>query len=53
MVFPLSGLLADIYMHNMESEKIINERDPIKKQIKYSFRYDDVIICLFEGTEDE
>lgn len=50
---PLSGLLADIYMHNMESKKIINEINPFYNKIKYWFRYVDDIICLFEGTEEE
>lgn len=50
---PLSGLLADIFMHNLETTKIMNNSNPFKKNIMYWHRYVDDIICLFEGNETE
>src|SRR5436190_11825908 len=50
---PLSGLLADIYIHNLEINKIQNHINPFKDNIIYWFRYVDDIICLFKGNEIE
>jgi len=50
---PLSGSIADIYMHYLETEKIINTKNPFHKKIVYWFRYVDDIICLFNGNEKE
>lgn len=50
---PLSGLLADIYMNNLETTKILNETNPYKSKLLYWYRYVDDILCLFEGTQIE
>lgn len=50
---PLSGLLADIFMHDLETKKIINDNNPFKNQIIYWYRYVDDIICLLKGDEGD
>jgi hypothetical protein len=50
---PLSGLLSDIYMHNLEIKNICNTSNPYNDKIIYWHRYVDDIICLFNGTIEE
>lgn len=50
---PLSGLLSDIFMHNLEDNNIINDSNPFRNKIIYWYRYVDDIICLFNGTKEE
>jgi hypothetical protein len=47
---PLSGLLANIYMTELETEKIMNECNPYRNKIVYWHRYVDDIICLYKGN---
>lgn len=46
---PLSGLLADIYMHHLETTKIMADTNPFKNKILYWFRYVDDVLCLFNN----
>lgn len=46
---PLSSLLADIYINELEN-KII-QTTPSKKKIKLWLRYVDDILCIVESTE--
>lgn len=50
---PLSGLLANIFINDLETSKIINKNNPFYKNIIYWYRYIDDIICLFNGNEVE
>lgn len=50
---PLSGIMADIFMKEMETTKIMNDCNPYKEKIQYWYRYVDDIICLFKGNENE
>jgi len=50
---PFSGLLANIYMHNLEINNILNENNPFKDKIIYWYRYMDDVICLFKGNTSD
>lgn len=44
---PLSGLLADIFLNNIENNKIMNDNNPFKKNIILWQRYvDDIIVFI-------
>lgn len=47
---PLSGLLADIYLNNIENEKIFSANNKQANKIKMYFRYVDDTVMLFNGN---
>lgn len=48
---PLSPLLADIFMDNLENEYIL-KNNPFTKNILYYYRYVDDILCLWNNDID-
>lgn len=49
----LYGLLADMYMKNPVTTKVLNETSPYNSKLLYWYRYVDGILHLFEGTQIE
>lgn len=48
---PLSGILANIFLNNIEKNNILNANNKYKNNIIYWHRYVDDILVLFDGTE--